>query len=160
MVGNMRDREIAVQAAESALRAAEKDLNEINEPIFTNSAGLYDVGTAAGKTATERKKAGVRVTEQVFWQQEWAWATKSKAYPYALDDVVAAPRYVIERLPASMTNKNLYSGGGAAGYVVDITAGSDLPEEISLPDYRITARGQGMTADTTVVLQATYRRKQ
>ena len=161
MVGNMRNREIALQAAESALRAGEAQLGAINEPIFSNSSGLYDLATVAGKAATARLKSGAPVTEQAYWQQDSSWtAANSIVYPFTLDDVVNAPRYVIERLPISMTDKSQYAGGSDPNFVTDITGGSEVPEVVSLPDYRITARGQGTTADAVVILQGTYRRRQ
>lgn len=161
MVGNMRNREVALQAAESALRAGEAQLAAINEPTFSNTSGLYDLATTAGKTATARLKSGSPVTEQAFWQQSSLWTNaNSIEYPFALDDVVNPPRYVIERLPISMTDKTQYAGGSDPNFVTDNTGGSEVPEVVSLPDYRITARGQGTTADTVVILQGTYRRRQ
>jgi type IV pilus assembly protein PilX len=161
MAGNMRDREIALQAAESALRAAEAQLGQLTEPVFTNSNGLYDHNTGAGEVAMERKKSGAPVTEQVFWQQDSLWtAAKSIAYPYALDDVKNPPRYVIEKLLAGLSaDKSTYTGGTDPNFVTDITAGVEVPEIISYPDYRVTARGEGPTGDARVILQATFRRQ-
>lgn len=164
MAGNMRDREIALQAAESALRAGEAQLAQLTEPVFTNTNGLYDHNTPAGLAAMQRKKSGVPVTEQVFWQQATSWtAAKSITYPFALDDVNNPPRYVIEKLTAAMsTDKSTYTGGTDPNFVKDITAGEPVPELgiIPYPDYRVTARGEGPTGDAIVILQATFRRVQ
>lgn len=162
MAGNMRDRELALQAAESALRAAEVKLGALTEPAFTNTNGMYDLNTTAGQTAMARKKSSVPVTEQVFWQQPTLWtSTTSVVYPFALDDVIAPPRYVIEKLGSVLSaDKSTYTGGSDPNFVQDITAGVEVPEVITYPDYRITARGQGATADAVVILQATFRRNQ
>lgn len=165
MAGNMRDRELAFQAAESALRAAELVLAGTAEPAFNNTAGMYDLNSAAGKDAMKREKdgaPGVPVTEQAFWQQASRWTSaKSVEYPKALEDVVAPPRYVIERLGNALSaDKSSYTGGADPNVVTDITAGVEVPEVVTYPDYRITARGQGATEDTIVVLQSTFRRKQ
>lgn len=163
MAGNMRDREIALQAAESALRAGEAQLAQLTEPVFTNTNGLYDHNTAPGATAMQRKKSGVPVTEQVFWQQNSSWtAAKSIAYPFALDDVNNPPRYVIEKLTAAMSaDKSTYTGGTDPNFVTNITANVEVPDpHISYPDYRVTARGEGPTGDAIVILQATFRRVQ
>ncbi|MBK8289087.1 MAG: hypothetical protein IPK95_11020 [Cellvibrionales bacterium] len=163
MAGNMRDREIALQAAESALRAGEAQLAQLTEPVFTNTNGLYDHNTPAGLAAMQRKKSGVPVTEQVFWQQATSWtAAKSITYPFALDDVNNPPRYVIEKLTAAMsTDKSTYTGGTDPNFVTNITANVEVPDpHISYPDYRVTARGEGPTGDAIVILQATFRRVQ
>lgn len=162
MAGNMRDRELALQAAESALRAAETKLGALTEPTFSNSNGMYDLNTTAGQTAMARVKSSVPVSEQAFWQQSTKWtSTTSVVYPYTLDDVIAPPRYVIEKLGTAMSaDKSSYTGGSDPNFVTDITAGVEVPEVVTYPDYRITARGQGATADAIVILQATFRRNE
>lgn len=162
MAGNMRDRELALQAAESALRAAETKAGALTEPTFNNTNGMYDLNTTAGQTAMARVKSSVPISEQAFWQQTTLWTnTTSVVYPNTLDDVIAPPRYVIEKLGNALSaDKSSYTGGSDPNFVQDITANVEVPEIITYPDYRITARGQGVSADAVVILQTTFRRNQ
>lgn len=162
MAGNMRDRELALQAAESALRAAETKVGALTEPTFNNTNGMYDLNTTAGQTAMARVKSSVPISEQAFWQQTTLWTnTTSVVYPNTLDDVIAPPRYVIEKLGNALSaDKSSYTGGSDPNFVQDITANVEVPEIITYPDYRITARGQGVSADAVVILQTTFRRNQ
>lgn len=162
MAGSMRDREVALQAAESALRAAETELGALTEPTFGNSGGMYDLNTGAGSVAMTRKIAGAAVAEKDFWNRDSVWtAANSVEYPFTLADVVEQPRYVIEKLANNMSeNKSLYTSGSDAGFVKDITAGTEVPTIELYPDYRVTARGYGTTDGTTVILQSTFRRNQ
>lgn len=162
MAGNMRDRELALQAAESALRAAEINVGALTEPTFNNTNGMYDLNTTAGQTAMARVKSSVPISEQAFWQQTTLWTnTTSVVYPNTLDDVIAPPRYVIEKLGNALSaDKSSYTGGSDPNFVQDITANVEVPEIITYPDYRITARGQGVSADAVVILQTTFRRNQ
>lgn len=163
MAANMRDRDVALQAAETALRAAELQLSSGAEPTFTNSNGLYNQNFAAGLNATQRRKpvvTGTVVSEQTFWQQSWSWTNaNSIVYSRTLPNLTAAqnPRYVIEKMLASQTDLNLYGTAGIANAVIDIS-NPEVDENPPKPDYRITARGEGLTPDTVVILQATFRR--
>lgn len=164
MAANMRDRDVALQAAETALRAAELQLST-GEPVFTNSNGLYNLNIPAGLNATKRLKpvsSGSVVSEQTFWQESWPWTnSNSIVYSRTLPNLTAAqnPRYVIEKLLASQTDLNIYGTAGIANVVTDIS-NLEVDETPPKPDYRVTARGQGLTADTVVILQATFRRAQ
>ncbi len=167
MAANMRDRDVALQAAETALRAAELTLSAAVGPVFTNNNGLYDLGVSAGLNATKRVKpaiSGTVVAEQVFWQQSWSWASSNSiVYNRTLPNLTTAqnPRYVIEKLPQSLTDLTLYPNTAFAAGSGNVAAidESELDETVIVkPDYRITARAQGLTADTVVILQSTFRR--
>jgi len=167
MAASMRDRDIALQAAEAALRAAELSLATGAGPVFTNSNGLYDRGVAAGVNATKRLKpvsTGSAVAEQLFWQQSWPWSdTTSVKYNSTLPNVQTAntPRYVIEKLPIDLTDLSKYPSSSFGAGSGNVSAGDELEIDetiINKPDYRVTARGIGMTGDAMVILQATFRR--
>lgn len=82
MAGNMRDRELAFQAAESALRDAEASLTVAVLASFNGSNGLYQASTP----------------------QKWEvvdWSNASEVIAFsgtALQDVTAQPTYIIEEM--------------------------------------------------------------
>lgn len=150
MAGNARDREIALQAAESALRAAEVRLGALTPPAM-GAAGLYDVTLS---TDTQRT-----ADEVAFWSQ-WGWdAADSVAYPRTLAGVAEnnPPRYVIEKLDVSLSSRSGYPGGSSS---TAVTAEDDftIVASADVSDYRVTARGVGSTLDAVVILQSTFRR--
>lgn len=128
MAGNLRDSNLAFQAAERALREGEAFLQEPTIPPFTGVNGLLAMQDDAGVGS--------------FWSS-YNWAANSRASAtVADDDVVSAPRYVIEELPP-----------------VPVAGGSE--RFAPLPDvgyFRVTAQGVGGTADAIAILQTTYRR--
>lgn len=157
MVGNVRDREIALQAAESALRAAETSLGLPTALNITNNNGLYNLnppkiaGDPPVSNVTLRTKA-----EAEFWR-DWTWtAANSVEYPRTLDGVQAPPRYVIEKLDVSLSSRDGYPGGGCTGVCPEDEFSVGESNDVS--DYRITARAVGSTPDAVVILQGTYRR--
>lgn len=165
MTGNMRDREIALQAAESALRDGEAIAGQPGTPpVFNNNNGTYDRNTALGKYAMRRMKSGTPVAEPTFWKkgQVWKWdATDSVAYSHALPDVASQPRYVIEAMEPTSTDTSEYTGEKTAVSHVGNTGFGEVADEVAFaaaPDYRITARGVGLTEDSAVILQSTFRR--
>lgn len=83
MAGNLRDSNLAFQAAESALRDGEQLLQQATIPVFGGTGGLLQRQDAAGEAA--------------FWKT-YDWAGNSRTAP-AVAGVAAAPQYVIEELP-------------------------------------------------------------
>jgi type IV pilus assembly protein PilX len=126
MSGNARDRDLAFQAAEAALRAGEQELEGASLPPF-----------AAGTARTPRIAEGALVA---YWQNTHPWATQSIA-AWQPAGTSAAPRYVIEEM-------GIAAGGGGGG----IGIGAVDDEGV----YRVTARGVGSSANTVVILQAVY----
>ncbi len=159
MVANTKDREIALQAAESALRAAELTLSGPTGPTMTNTAGLYDATTASPSLLTRQSD------EATFWKTgNWAtWtSSNSQAYNRTLDGVSAGnpPRYVIEKLDVALSNRSGYASSGGGCTVV---CSEDLNDDFSptpppVSDYRVTVRAVGSTTDAVVLLQSTFRR--
>jgi len=84
MAGNLRDSNLAFQAAEAALREGEGFLEQATIPPFTGADGLLQRQTDAGQAS--------------FWAT-FAWASNSREAP-ARDNTAETPRYVIEELPA------------------------------------------------------------
>ncbi len=175
MAGNMRDREMALQAAESALRAAEISLNGATAPAISNANGMYDLSTTPGATATQRMSGSTMVSEPKFWGSVWNWSTNGNYITYgtvgntrqlpmasaglASQGILEQPKYVIEKLDSSLTSRGEYTtGGGSSTMVMEADLGSVEDSATVVPDYRITARGVGATADAVVILQSTFRR--
>jgi len=130
MVGNMRDREIALQAAEAALREGEETDTAIS--TFTNATG------AGGYYAME-------ASIDPFASATWSSAN-SKAYAGTLHaapsiQVAAAPRYILQyrgELPfdAGVLRGTRY-GSGARRHVI-----------------RTIGRGTGLTNNSQVYLES------
>jgi len=134
MAGNFKDRNMALQAAESSLRAAEKYLNDTTVlPGFTatgTTLGLYQ------PTSSGAPRWGI-----VDWL-DWSNTGDVIQYPGTLNNISSAPVYIIEEMPP--INE----------------AGSSLEAGVILTNnyYRVTTRAVGGTDTAIVMLQSTYKR--
>jgi len=139
MAGNARQRNLAFQAAEAALRAGEAVLQGATLPAFDN----------AGSNLGFRQPVTPTTDVGTYWLDTYCWVVKtgctnaeSQAYSGTLSEISAPPRYVVEELP------RVTLPGGSLKFG-------------ALPDtgfYRVTARSLGGTADAVAILQTTYRR--
>lgn len=137
MATNARNRDMAFQAAEAALR----------EGIALVRGGTLTVGkfpiTGAGCTTAPPRglcrpsPAGTAtpIWNTVFPVGQTTASSQAATYAGALPLVVSQPQYIIELLSPDVTNPK-YSGK-------------------STP-YRITARGWGTSAEAQATVQATY----
>lgn len=127
MAGNTRNRNLAFQAAESALRDGEAYVESLTTTSgFTGAGGLYS-----------ETDAEPDYTNSASWS-----ATTSRAYSSTFPGVSSTPRYYIKILAvvaAPTTSKVLPSTTGAAVTI-----------------FRITARGVGANPNAEVVLQSRY----
>lgn len=145
MVGNSRDRDLALQAAEAALRDAELD---VQNNISVEVAFADDCSNGLCTVPSQRSvPSSLPVEKQPGF--DWTDATKTRSYGAftavtAFPNVQVQPAYVIERLG-----------------VMAIPPGESLPDEAGAPRraYRITARAVGARAETVVVLQSIYYRR-
>lgn len=134
MAGNMRDRNLAFQAAEAGLRAGENLLTNATIPVFDGTTvGLYQVMDDSSNTG--------------FWDT-YGWNTASSSTSMGLEYVTSQPRYVIEEVTSTST---LSADGGA----IDFAATLKTEETVF---YRVTSRGEGGTDGAVVILQSTYKR--
>jgi len=153
IIGNTKDRDFALQAAESALRDAEQDISMNVRPDTGFDAACTD-GLCIPPTQRSPlpPDAALPVDKQPTFNAipafNWATAARVRAYGQftaapALPGVPLAPVYVIEKLG------NL---GAASGESAVIGA------EVNTPGtgYRITARATGARAETVVFLQSIY----
>lgn len=135
MSGNTRDRNLAFQAAEAALRSCEAFLNSAALPEFTGSAG----SSANSGGLYQPSPAG---TAPVWLAISWSDTTAVRVVSAFGNGTGADPRCVIEELPP-----------------VNITGGSQRFGALSeSAAYRITALGYGGATSTTVMLQSSYLR--
>lgn len=170
MLGYSRDRQLAFQAADAALRDAERYLmsskfpdgatNFIADCTVSSGKGLYQIRTS-GKPIWTELESGATCKDD-------AWAGKSSAVNAAsgqslkygelsgignfkLDSsrvVASQPRFIVEVIPISSPN-----GSGSAGGSLVVGRGPAT----SMYVYRVTAVGFGQRLTTRVLLQAVYR---
>ncbi len=153
MSGNMRDRSIAMQAAELALRDAERDI--MGSGLVTHRrdpaiSGISDfVADCDADNTNGTDDDGLCYGGPLVWASAavgWDWTTNIASAPtsVAYGDFTGAPdiagipaaqqpRYLIEGM------KKTVSGGGEAFY------------------YRITVRAQGANPNTIVWLQEVFK---
>ena len=130
MSGNARDRDLAFQSAEAALRAGEQAVSGATLPAF-----------ALGTPLTPRIAAATLTS---YWQNTHPWATQSVAIGWQPAGTSAAPQYVIEDMGATA-----WAAAAAVWLSVPLNENGV---------YRVTARGVGSSANTVVILQAVYQR--
>ncbi len=135
MSRNEHDTLLAFQAAESALRDAEVQLEGVaNTAAFNGTNGLYPIADLG--------------LDDV-WEDANVWTgANSVVTANDIDGTAADARYIIEYLGAVVREENAHQQGDpyAEGGV----------DRIEI--FRITARGVGGTANSTVLLQTTYGR--
>lgn len=142
MAGNARDRALAFEAAEYALREAQEFLAGAVLPEFNEqggSTGAYFKGLDTSPTVNNKV-----LMEEEYWRDAHRWNTKSiaAAETNAVLSGQVQPRYVIEEYQT-----------------VSCAAGSEKwPPPPPRNIYKITARGQGRTTEAVVILQAFYDR--
>lgn len=132
MAGNMRDKNLAFQAAESALKAAEASLAPPAAlPAFS------DAGTGGFYSETSIIPTTAAILTNAFWTAANPVATSTVS---GLGNDIVPPLYIIQKLPAACF-------AAACG-------SAPLPS-LSTP-YRITVRATGGSINTVVILQSIY----
>jgi type IV pilus assembly protein PilX len=132
MSGNMRDRSLAMQAAEMALRDAEQDIQTsgrvsgITSFVAACTNGLCYNGVA-GYTPPIWTTVSMTLAPSV------EYGANTSAAPGDIDGVSASPRYLIEGI------RKTPPGGEESFY------------------YRITVRAQGANPNTVVWLQEVFK---
>jgi type IV pilus assembly protein PilX len=139
MAGNIRNRNLAFQAAESALVAGETYLSKTSTPTFNCTNGLYkprDVNCDGTLESVE------------VWDNSSVWSTDGKSVKYDTDGVsttidlaglAASPRYIIEEVDT-----------------VCATSVTPCPVADQKKTYRVTARAIGNSTDAVVMLQSVF----
>ncbi|HEU5137748.1 MAG TPA: PilX N-terminal domain-containing pilus assembly protein [Steroidobacteraceae bacterium] len=136
MAGNSRDINLAFQAAEGSLRAAESFIDD--EPVrpvtcastLSETCKVLAEGTVTGTTGNQ--------------DEEW-WEDNGQTYDQeTMDGLSEAPTAVVEELGYVRTD------GG-------VVMGQDPPDGRDF--YQVTARSTGGSGMAEVVLQSTFTRK-
>ncbi len=124
MAGNMRDKNLAFQAAESALREAEESLKNALPP-FDNA------GTGGFYSSTSTIPTEAAIMTDTFWTTNPVVSSNVNG----LGNNIAAPVYIIQQLPAACFTTPCTSSG------------------LRIP-HRITVRATGSSPTTVVILQS------
>ena len=143
MSANTRDRQIAFQAAEAALREGESFIanNAVNPIDFDTTC----TGSSGGMCDCSDKTVGC----VEYWTDSglavWTTAGRHKTYSINYTQVAAQPEYIIEYM--GYTDP----GGNPPGYVPGTNPGDPKM-------FRITAVGTGQSPNAKVMLQSTYKK--
>ncbi|MHB8405180.1 MAG: pilus assembly PilX family protein [Gammaproteobacteria bacterium] len=145
MAGNTRNRDMAFQAAEAGLRAAESCLmmgSAMCTNFTTNTNGTYLFNPGAPPPPS--------TIATPLWEVAGFWNTAGNVLSYSavtgssLQYVAAQPEFIIEQMPpvaAPGGNLGLQQFGGGSP---------------TIQLYRITAFGTGGDSTATAMLQSTY----
>lgn len=134
--GNMRDQDVAFQAAEAALHDAEEFIESLTTlALFNNTQGLYTTGNAPSVYSN--------------------WPADARAFDGgtfgAIGKVASEPRYIIEirgTVDESVnTSINLSGGYGVSSGAGDIFV------------FKIHSRGTGLSDTSQVVLRSNYAKR-
>jgi type IV pilus assembly protein PilX len=135
MAGNMRDKSLAFQAAESALREGEwVVMKQGTLPSFDGTNGLH-------------LELMPQLSPITYSDEEWVDTYKVKITALSLG-VYAKPSYVVEELSSDLGKEAIASGSG-------VDADSLYLETVP---FRVTVRGVGLTSDSVVKLQSHLKR--
>jgi type IV pilus assembly protein PilX len=127
MAGNTRNRDLAFQAAEAALKDAETTLTAWRTSPFDGSAGLVN-GNPIPAHTNDATYWGSSVNLDSLVDANYANWSSYRSPTQNLGQVAEQPRYIVEKLPDVGTTEY----------------------------YRVTARGVGGDSNAVVILQALY----
>lgn len=129
MAGNIRNKHMSFQAAETALRAGEAiAANLAADTNFNGTDGLYP-------------RSEVADTDYPIWMQETGVNWQNVA---DISGVVQDPEFIIEDFSDAPRDQNC---------MLELPP----PPGCMLPIYRITARGWGQNTNAQSMLQSTYK---
>lgn len=159
MTGNTRQRDLAFQSAEHAIKKAEA---WINTQSATSLAALapYTVTTCSPANTDPNTTDCIFPNGQChadnvdYWQTTYNWAASNICTLTGSDQVdsslvAAQPRYIVERMPDVQ-----YCNSGTRA---PCTLINPVRPDLTQSYYRITARGIGKDSNAIVILQTMYR---
>ena len=135
MAGNIRDKSLAFQAAESALKAAEASLN--TPPLAATF--MNDGSTGGFYTDPTTDSSTIATASAILTDSFWTTKPKITSTVTGLGNGIATPVYIIQLMGTADCP------GAATG-----TLGCN--------NYRITARATGGSTNSVVILQSIYLR--
>ena len=136
MAGNMRNRNLAFEAAEAVLRESEQEFieNLVNTGNFTGNNGLYSEDNA--------------LPSDLFDHTTWTDA-QSRSSNGTISGVFEQPRYMVQKV------KKVNPQGQAGADLRIHNYGDNSTSEVATI-FRITARGVGGSSKSQVILQSHY----
>lgn len=144
MAGNMRDRNIAFQTAESALREGEA---VVSPEVYSAKLPTFNCAKGAGVCLD----LSVAPEKSVIYMTEAEWDEAAKISVMDIKDVAEKPSYLLEELEVDMG-----ASAAAEGSAIDVggmmTTGDATP-------YRVTAKGYGLSQDAEAIVQSAYKRR-
>jgi len=133
MAGNMRDQDLAFQAAESSLRDAEDWITSQAYEPTANTSGSHGVWTLNSASTTVP-----------WWEDSNAWASNAITITNDIPDIKTQPRHLIEE----------------AKFVGDGQLNVGLQQDVSgSMYYRVTSMGTGGTDQARVLLQSSFAKR-
>lgn len=144
MAGNMRDRNLAFQAAEAGLRVGE-------DFVSTNNVELLAFDGSTSWQVPDQNKPGLTPVQN--WDPS-RWASDANPVPTSmhLESIASAdrPRYVVEKVVVTALSAARQDGSGV---------GLSSLENIEPPEfYRVTSLGVGGTGTSEAIVQTSYRK--
>ena len=93
MAGNTRNRDLALQAAEAALKDAEFTVSTWRTETFNGTNGLLVY-------------VATQANDKAYWQNASRWTSYRSVPTGGLNQVAEAPKYVIEKMPNTVNPSN------------------------------------------------------
>ena len=136
IAGNFRDADVALQSAETALRAGESYLiANLSSLSFSSTekdqSGLYDIGASGVGRAVDPRA-----------DDNYGSGADFIVTAGLSDQVSEAAQFYIEKLPPALFESDIGTGTGV--------------QVLELDFYRITGRGFGISPNSEVILQSTF----
>jgi len=142
MVGNMRERNVAFQSAESALRECEE--RDLGPMASASPSGTCVDGKGSCEDLDITPQNSV-TNNDVYWRQ------KARPILVKVPDVANQPTCLVELLTVSDPKASAASIGGSIGRLGMQKTGFPIP-------FRVSAQGVGAIQTTPVITQSTYTR--
>jgi type IV pilus assembly protein PilX len=159
MVGNTRERSVAFQAAESALKEGESLIeNPVTLAALTfpttvggtsTQAGIYRSDSAAPSLSTCASPCSLQ--KAYLLDEFWTNSVNYRTYMDTNNDGVAD----VDKNGDGTPDVNAFGVANTPKYVIEKLTEAPAPP-LTGSYYRITAWGVGGTADSVVIVQSTY----
>lgn len=143
MSANLHDRDLAFQAAESALRIGEAFAISDDWSVLSNDSGLYEINNAGRPTWGGGTSTANSAAFAISGSGGTALPTTPTNYQHTLPEVAQQPQFYIEEIVSLQP------------------AGTETETGVVLPPisfYRVTARGFGGSPDTVAIVSSVVRK--
>ena len=153
MIGNDRDKELAMQAAEATLRDAEQDINlNIGNDL---PVAAVDCAGSPGYCLPPNQRATVN-NETVERVVDWTDDTSPQYRYYGQSRGLSRSNYTADFNPEVQRMEYVIEDIGVASPLAGRSSGAVAGSSGKDHAFRITAYATGKRADTVVILQSIY----